>query len=188
MAPESLSSYRPPRYQAFQKTRSSNQRTERSAAASYHRHALPRLQQHFRLNPVKSSTSNPQVRIGRGLRSSVLSRLIIYKNHPYLSLARRGNQLYAGVAHTSRVWRCVRPDARTQTSKPDVCATPCEPPRHRNRAVATRSSLVKAATRRHQKATSAPPAPRRITNPQTAASRDLRLFASLDNDIRVSTA
>ena len=60
MAPESLSSYRPPRYQAFPKTRSSNQRTERSAAASYHRHALPRLQQHFRLNPVKSSTSNPR--------------------------------------------------------------------------------------------------------------------------------
>ena len=41
-----------------QNDRSPNQRTERSAAASYHRHALPRLQQHFRLNPVKSSTSN----------------------------------------------------------------------------------------------------------------------------------
>ena len=58
-------------------------------------------------------------------------------------LGRDGESAYAGVAHTSRFWRCVRPDARTQTSKPDVCATPCEPPRHRNRAVATRSSLVK---------------------------------------------
>src|SRR5438045_3424037 len=36
-------------------------------------------------------------------------------------------------------------------------APPCEPPRHRNRAGATRSSLVKKRARRHQKATSAPP-------------------------------
>ena len=95
-----------------QNDRSPNQRTERSAAASYHRHALPRLQQHFRLNPVKSSTSNP-----RGSdRTKAAFECAVPANYlhepPYLSLARRGESAYAGVAHTSRFWRCVRPDER----------------------------------------------------------------------------
>src|SRR5437667_12029614 len=80
-------------------------------------------------------------------------------------LGRDGESAYAGVAHTSRFWRCVRPDARTQTSKPDVCATL----RHRNRAVATRSSLVKKRSAQRTESDVRPPLRAKIQGEATGA-------------------